>query len=63
LTKAAVDKAAYEITVHNPTAWPRWVSYLLQLLEIDGGATDDELRQALENIRQDVTARLEQGSW
>ncbi len=63
LTKAAVDKAAYEITVHGPSDWPRWVSYLLQLLEIDGGATDDELRQALENIRQDVTARLEQGSW
>jgi hypothetical protein len=63
LTKAAVDAAAYEITVHSPAAWPRWVSYLLQLLEIDGGATEDELRQALENMRQDITTRLDHGSW
>ena len=63
LTKAAVDKAAYEITVHPPTAWPRWVSYLLQLLELDGGASDAELRQALENMRQDITTRLDHGSW
>ena len=63
LTKAAIDKAAYEITVHGPTAWPRWVVYLLQLLEIDGGASDAELRQALENIRDDVTQRIEHGAW
>lgn len=63
ITKTAVDAAAAEIAVHGPAAWPRWVSYLVQILEIDGGATDDEIRQALENIRTDVTQRIEQGAW
>lgn len=57
----ALDAAADAVATAPPEQWAGWVCYFLEALE--ALADIKEYRAVLEDVREDVTIRLERGRW
>jgi hypothetical protein len=57
----ALDAAADAVATAPPEQWAGWVRYFLEALEAQ--ADIQQYRTALEDVREDVTIRIERGRW
>lgn len=60
---AAMELTMRALATRPVKQWGGWVTYLLERLEADGVAEEEEFRQVLERVREGITARLEGGLW
>jgi len=61
--QAAMEMVMRALAAFPVEQWGGWVTYLLEALEADGGASEEEFRQVLEGVREGITTRLDQGLW
>ena len=72
-TRRALDNTAITVlSLAEMESWPGWVVYLLEKLEsmdanaepgLDYGPGDVDFEWVLEQVRDSITARLEDGQW
>jgi len=62
-TMVAMERAVYMVTTRPPSQWVEWVVYFLEALEVDGEVSPADPRAFLEEVRDNITARLEEGRW
>ena len=56
-----LEQTANLIATLPPAQWSSWIVYLLEAL--DGKASSAEYQVTLEEIRSDITTRLNEGRW
>ena len=59
----AMERAVHAVEPSPPGRWAGWVVYFLEALEVDGEVSPADPRAFLEEVRDSITARLEEGRW
>jgi len=59
----AVDQAVRSLAQEQPGRWALWISYGLEMLELEGVTSKPEFDIVLANLQADVQARLANGRW
>ncbi|MBN1661024.1 MAG: hypothetical protein JXA93_21695 [Anaerolineae bacterium] len=57
----ALETAADHVATTPPQQWAGWVRYFLE--ELEALADIQKYRIVLEDVREDVTIRIERGTW
>ena len=54
---------AFILRAHPPAKWSIWFAAVLELLEVENVATDEEMAGVLERLKDEIEKRLGFGRW